>query len=380
MELNVIVITDGLNGPLNQISGIAKVLSEMTGADIHALHRPLLTGLSRFRALREAAKAIQNSEASRHWLETHEGSSILSRCLALQGKKLFLASDSDSALFAVLLAKAVGGQSGALIEPSGLSLDCLDYSFLPIHKLDGQKNVDVVTLGWPNLVDFRDLKNKGRQLTLEYPPKAPKAWAVLIGGDDSIHQVSARWINELCDRILRRAEKENACLYVSTSPRTSAEAKEALINRLEGHRRVAALIFAEQGRSNPVQGMLGCCDVAFVTNDSISMISEVATSGVPMAVLPVGKKWNLRRIFERLCSTVADLGFETAKRWRGYQRRNVESLEEFCAVGLAKVVYLDQLSSVDLSLKSLRPRGDVQFNEAKRVARWLKEHWLKEVK
>ena len=106
--------------------------------------------------------------------------------------------------------------------------------------------------------------------------------AVLAGGATRPYAFGAAEARELLDRARRYAG--GGSLYVTTSRRTGRDAVAALRASLPDGAR-----FWQWGDTspNPYLGLLACADGFVVTGDSMSMITEVARLGRPLAIYPL---------------------------------------------------------------------------------------------
>lgn len=112
----------------------------------------------------------------------------------------------------------------------------------------------------------------------------PRPWlALLVGGNSSSYVLDADVAAELGRRASREAMESGGSLLVTTSPRTSAAATDALFSVLEGS------IFGYQWRpddkENPYLAFLGLADRFLVTADSASLVVEAALTGKPVQIL-----------------------------------------------------------------------------------------------
>lgn len=358
------VLRDRTPGHINQTAGLSRALESRVDCIIREVDVPLLEGIRRLKALRAAQKGFVDSFEAVEWLRHYDGADLLERfeTFSHEGDRtLVLGAGTSVAPYVLALAKATGSKSAVCMVPGVLGVKPFDMAIVPAHDRVEGTNV-LVTLGAPNGLSVHELEPQGRQLLAEFPPKGKKAWAVAFGGDDADFKIGAQWMGRACEALLRRAEKEDACLYVTTSRRTSDEAEAELINHMEGHPRVSMIVLARRDQRNPIPGMMGCCDLAFTTGDSVNMVSECATAGLPLVVLEVPTRRGLRAL------------------WRWISRKPLRvayNLELFLAHGLARAAHIDDILKMSLEPDAVRPRGDVQFNEARRAARWMADCWLK---
>ena len=104
--------------------------------------------------------------------------------------------------------------------------------------------------------------------------------AVLVGGSNRRYRMTAATTANLCGRLKLMCEKHSAGLAVTISRRTSAPCTAMLREKMAD---LPALVWDGQG-DNPYLGFLALADAFVVTEDSVSMISEVASTGKPVYV------------------------------------------------------------------------------------------------
>jgi mitochondrial fission protein ELM1 len=104
--------------------------------------------------------------------------------------------------------------------------------------------------------------------------------AVLVGGDNSVYRLTEERFGALCDRLVALA-KSGVGLAITPSRRTGDTQRAMLQKRLAG---LPAFIWDGSG-DNPYFAMLGAADAIIVTADSVSMISEAASTGKPVHII-----------------------------------------------------------------------------------------------
>ncbi|NQV04249.1 MAG: mitochondrial fission ELM1 family protein [Candidatus Omnitrophica bacterium] len=103
---------------------------------------------------------------------------------------------------------------------------------------------------------------------------------LLIGGDAKNFKLKREEVEKVINGVLKIAEEMNQDIFVTTSRRTSSEIDSLLKNRLANHRCCKLLVIAKE--ANPegtVRKILDSSEVVIVSPESISMISEAASSG-----------------------------------------------------------------------------------------------------
>jgi mitochondrial fission protein ELM1 len=120
---------------------------------------------------------------------------------------------------------------------------------------------------------------------------------VLLGGSTRRQPFTARQAGVLVERLRAVRRDSGGGLVITPSRRTPAEAK-AVIAAAFGQD-PTALIWDERG-DNPYLGILALSDRLAVTGDSVSMVSEAAATGRPVAVFDLGGGARHRRFIANL--------------------------------------------------------------------------------
>ena len=103
---------------------------------------------------------------------------------------------------------------------------------------------------------------------------------LLIGGDTKSFKLKKETIEKVLNGILEIAKEMDLNIFVSTSRRTSGEIDSFLKDKLGKNSRCKLLVIAnEKNIEGVVPAIFGLSKVIIVSPDSISMISEAASSG-----------------------------------------------------------------------------------------------------
>jgi len=153
-----------------------------------------------------------------------------------------------------------------------------DLVAVPLHDRIRGPNV-IVTNGAPNKITPESLVHaKNKFSSLFSPLKAPRV-AVLIGGNSKSYKMPLRLIEKLCKQL----NEIDASLMITTSRRTGEENLKIIQKQCD---KDTNFIWNSRGE-NPYFGMLAWADYILVTADSTSMISDAATTGKPVYIIPL---------------------------------------------------------------------------------------------
>jgi mitochondrial fission protein ELM1 len=120
--------------------------------------------------------------------------------------------------------------------------------------------------------------------------------AVLIGGRNRVYNFGLDRLAEIAEQLAALARREGVGLLVTPSRRTGAEGERLLRERLAG---VPAFIWDGSG-DNPYLAFLELADWILVTEDSVSMATEAASTGKPVHIVPLEGGSRKFRAFHRM--------------------------------------------------------------------------------
>jgi hypothetical protein len=258
------------------------------------------------------------------------------------------------------------------MTPSVLGTKPFDFAVVPEHDQPGASENVLVTLGAPNRIRPELLEREKAILERRFPPRRPKRWGVLLGGDDKNYHVSPEWAESLMKILLEEARIVDADIYVTTSRRTSPETEHALKQTAGGDPNVPMLLLASEDDWNPVPGMLGLCEQVLCTEDSVSMISEAATAGRRPIVLGVPRKNNVAAHVAKIVALFAEKEFCSKGHVFGVPRFE-RMIEIFEKRGLCR--YLEDKNGLAEILEKSESTPPAGFDEARRAAEWIAKRW-----
>ncbi len=275
------VVTEaGLTGTENQGLGVAEALG--------------ITPSLRRIGLRQPWKTLSP------WLGFEGAGSFTGDALAAPWPDLVIAGGRKAAAAARYIKKASGGKTFTLfLQDPRINPAAFDLVAVPAHDRLRGANV-IVTQGTPNGVTPARLKAAREKFAARLgTPPAPRV-AVLIGGNSRTHKFTPALATKLAQDLRQLAQKGYS-LMVTASRRTGAFSRAALEDALKGEN----VLFWDGTGENPYHGFLAWADYIIVTSDSASMISEAATTGKPVYIVPL-EGGSAR--FDRLYKSLADAG------------------------------------------------------------------------
>lgn len=380
----IVILSDGIRGHINQSRGVAYWLSKLTGAEILETEVPLLTGTAKARA-KASSKILAGGTRrdARDWLSGADGDSIIRRIgqwfaeRGIQegsGSVLIISAGSTPAPYNLALGYIWRCACATVMTPGTVGTDPFDFAIVPEHDFPERKPNILVTLGSPNSVIKENLKKEAEALLSEHPSQTDEIWSILIGGDDANYVITPEWVKKQIGQILNLASHSGADVYITTSRRTS-EAAEKTVKTLAAHSpAVRYLLIASEDGFNPIPAMLGFSSEVFCTEDSVNMVSETITGGHRAVLLRVGRRGGVKSALQKLTASLVNMGAVAPQRLWGVPKFDMV-FDHFAHNGVL-MEYRDWL-------KVRRERigaddeseGTLDFNEAKRAAKWIYDNW-----
>ena len=197
------------------------------------------------------------------------------------------------------LARDYYAKNIAILKPGILRYRQFDLVVLPRHDADrlckaAAKSV-VVTHAAPNLVTPAYLKEQTDRLLNHFShlkTNCRMKIGLFLGGSTKTMVLTEKQVKVVICQIEEVCRELKAHVLITTSRRTPRKIERLLFRTLK-KRDICPLLVLENQESVPeaVGGILGLCDIVIVSGDSISMISEAASSGKKVVVFFPESRW-----------------------------------------------------------------------------------------
>lgn len=260
--MNCWIVTEGIAGTENQCIGVAEALGI----------QPVIKRIG----LRQPWKTFSP------YLKHETGLTFTGDTLSAPWPDLLIAA-GRKAIPAVryIIRKSGNRTCTVFLQNPRIDTEIFDLVAAPAHDRLHGRNV-IATFAAPNRLN-QDRLNQARQdwESTFAPLPAPRV-AVLIGGNSRTHRLTPEIVNRLAKQ-LRDLADQGFSLMVTTSRRTGKDNEAALLQALKGTK---AWIWDGKGR-NPYFGMLTWAGFILVTSDSVSMVSDAASTGRPVYMIPL---------------------------------------------------------------------------------------------
>ena len=125
---------------------------------------------------------------------------------------------------------------------------------------------------------------KARQGATDYNVPSGSLWAMIVGGNSKSHRFQENDWKTLAQEMNELAARWSIRWLLTTSRRTGTEAEQVLKNYLDPDSVADAVWWSESPRKLML-AFLGSSEQVFVTQDSVTMVTEAISSGRPVSVI-----------------------------------------------------------------------------------------------
>ncbi|MBC8473845.1 MAG: mitochondrial fission ELM1 family protein [Candidatus Omnitrophica bacterium] len=285
----VLVLSDGKAGHLNQALGVAGLVKEALGSRLKARgikEEPIvkiktmdLRFKNRFtRALLDLASLFAGKRCQgclkclKFCLDRGSFEKIRNTYADM------IISCGASTVAVNIFMKYENNAKGVVIMKPGLGRSRrFDLIILPRHDVSGKVGRNMlVTEAAPNKISSTGQTRRLPKGSLRVCPGI----GLLIGGDAKNFRLTLETVKKVVENILKISEEMDRDIFITTSRRTSPEIESYLKDKLSNNTRCKLLIIAnEKNPEDMMQKIFDSSEVVIVSPESISMISEAASSG-----------------------------------------------------------------------------------------------------
>ena len=279
-DINCWIITEGMAGTENQCIGVAEALNVTPRIIQIGLHQPWKT-LSPWLGFEQSWSFTKqlSPQTDQNWPDL----------VICAGRKAIAAAR-------YIKKKSHGKSFITFLQNPKINDPALDLIAAPYHDKCTLKNA-ITTHGAPNKITKNILDEAYKKFETQFKPLRTPRVAVLIGGNSKTHEITP----EIIDKMINQLQSLDASLMVTASRRTGEKNIEKLRENLQGEN----IFFWDGKGENPYFAMLAWAEHIIVSSDSVSMISDAATTGKPVHLIPL--EGGSKR-FERLYKHFQNLG------------------------------------------------------------------------
>jgi KDO2-lipid IV(A) lauroyltransferase len=297
LKRRVLILDDGRTGHLRQSEAVAHQLSlvlagsgltadsEITDVDfksnLHVWILGLITG-------GKVLFHVFGLGLLRHFLTRESYEKLFSL-----KPDIVISCGAKTAALCYWLAHENRARSIAILRPGMVPYQNFDLVIHPEHDrraLILPPNV-CLTKAAPNLID-QDYLDENRRLLLgrfsHLKMHLRSKLGLLIGGDTKGVTMTEQQMRVIIHQLKDVAENYNMDFLITTSRRTPEAIEQLLLREFRDNKRSALLIIANKSNvPEAIGGILALADVVIVSGESVSMVSEAASSGKRVVVFPV---------------------------------------------------------------------------------------------
>ena len=283
---SVVVLSDGFPGHLRQSEAVLEIVNSL----LPIVYSKIIEVKFRNKFLKVCAKVCMGF-----------GLDIFEFCLSPKTKDeigktpadLVISCGSNMAGVSLAMARENLAKSICIMDPEIIPKKNFNLVIMPKHDRPARRKNIVATEGALNLIDDAYLKAQAEALKKRCPDSGKKvSIGLLIGGDTKRYVLTQACMQEIILEVKKAAQELDADILVSTSRRTSKGIENLLKEQLQGFWHCKLLVIAnEKNIPEAVGGILGLADFVLVSGESISMISEAASSGKYVGVFRLKQKY-----------------------------------------------------------------------------------------
>lgn len=319
---SIVILNDGRTGHLNQSIAAAEMIQRFRQARGYAKEDTVYSVIDiRYRnlplkVLIKACAAFSSSSC--------QG---CMRCVkfALDNKsyRAFISAYADIviscgdslAALNVLLARELSAKNITIMKPGFVALDKFSLAIVPRHDNPPKAKNVVITTGAPNRITPEILEGEAFKLLSLIDLKKGPRLGLIIGGENPNYIMRPGLMKQVISKVKEISLNAGLEILVTTSRRTPKAIESLLKEELAGFPNCRLLVIAnEKNMEGVIPAILGLSAVILVSGESISMVSEAASSGRPVLVFPLEKRGRSRTRHERLIGELAKAGFIKAVR------------------------------------------------------------------
>jgi len=202
---------------------------------------------------------------------------------------IVICSGASTRALALLLAKENQAKAISVMKPVPFREDAFDLAIVPRHDKPAKAKNILITDGALNTLSQDYVKECIIKLRQHHNiSQNGLKVGLLIGGDSKHYKMSVGCVEDVVKQLKRFSDEFNAQILISTSRRTPAAVDKYLRDSFDKHGRCVFSVYPnEKNYDYAVGAILGICNVVIVSGESISMVSEAATSpAYPIVFVP----------------------------------------------------------------------------------------------
>lgn len=285
-ERNVLILNDGRIGHLRQSQALAKDLQGLfreknIAVNLNTIEIKFRNKLSRQAILISSLLSGKYSCQGCLWCLRHFLRKDIFDSIRKLKPDVIISCGSSLSPVNLMLSAENQAKSLVIMRPAVMKTGVFDLVVIPRHDNPNSGKNIVITEGALNLIDEEYLSQQSKILSTNYQLRTMNQFTIglFIGGDTKDFSLDKDALVEALKELKSVSSKLNADILATTSRRTSGQVEKALRDELADFSSTKLLIIAnEKNIPEAVGGILGLSQIVVVSAESISMISEAASS------------------------------------------------------------------------------------------------------
>lgn len=284
----ILILSDGRTGHLRQAQAVADIaVKQLAQKDIRVKIDTVEIGFkNKFSRIALAAGTCLGGKYQcqgcawclRAFLDKDTDDS-----LAALNPDIVISAGSSVAPVNFVVSRQSMAKSICIMRPAHLGAGKFDLVIMPKHDRPARRENVVVTQGALNLIDDWYLKTQAEKIALGLglkPSSRRFVMGLLIGGDAKGFQLPIESVRLLMRQVKSAAEELNLDILLTTSRRTPQDVDKLVKEELRAYPWCKLCVIAnERNIPEAVGAILGLSEIVIVSAESISMVSEAASSG-----------------------------------------------------------------------------------------------------
>jgi len=281
----ILILSDAKAGHLRQSQALAKILTDLIKekdmtADIEEVEVKFKSNFSRNALLLSSFFSGRYTCQGCLWCLRYFLQKASYTALINGKPDIIISCGSSLAALNLALAREALARSVIIMRPPLLNIRNFDLVVAPRHdRLRKRKNT-LVTEGALNLVESDYLESSSQAIRQQVNVSKELVLGILLGGDTREFNLDKVTLQEVIRQLKSVLEKLDGELLVTTSRRTAQAIEDLVKKEFSGYDRCRFLVIANE-RNHPaaVGGILALSKIVVISPESISMVSEAASSG-----------------------------------------------------------------------------------------------------
>lgn len=284
-DRHVLVLADAKIGHLRQIEACLKLMQESArekGLELKIRHIRLDFKNKWSGFLQSLSVALAKKSSCRGCLWCLRQFLKEQSFLALESCFADIVISCGSALAGINFVVSAENQARSIVimRPGILSTKRFDLVIMPRHDFPPKRKNTIITDGALNIIDEDYLQRKRQELFSLLPIEGRLVLGLLLGGDTADFHFNLAALKELIRELKSFLKNRGGEILVTTSRRTPPAVEQLVKAEFTTYPRCRFLVIAnEKNIPDAVAMILGASQYVVVSPESISMISEAASSG-----------------------------------------------------------------------------------------------------